>query len=160
MCFKSNKAWQCKTLFSNWISQVCLCHDDDLSRWADSACQQSFEVTTTPTVFILLYHWSLCLGSLSNDDRTDDVWEYAAECVSGEFVTRASLLVWQPSSARRKLKTETLHTHSWLGSWQIPRCGVSTGLFLGVDVGAFDSYLQFGYKKTGRATTLSKSHRC
>lgn len=30
-----SKAWQCITVFSNWISQVCLFHADDFTRWVD-----------------------------------------------------------------------------------------------------------------------------
>ncbi len=111
LSFKLNKAWQCKTLFSNQISQVCLCYADDLNRWVDLSCQQSLKVSTTPAAFIPLDHWNHCVSSSSNGDRTDDTQEYAV-CVSGEFVTHISLLEWQPSEARRKLRIETFtHAH-------------------------------------------------
>lgn len=48
-------------------------------------------------IFIPLDHWNHCLSSSSNDDRTDGVWEYAAEFVSGELVATISLLECQPS---------------------------------------------------------------
>lgn len=89
----------------------CVFHADDLNRWVDSACQQSWKVTTTAASFIPQDHWGHCLSSSSNDDRTDDVWQ---SCSRVPFwLICYPPLEWQPSRARRKFRVETL-AHSLL----------------------------------------------
>lgn len=69
----SAKLWQCQTLFSNYISQVCVCLPDYLSRCVSSAA--NCHKNTKPQHLASLSSGSLQPLSerLSSDDTTGDV---------------------------------------------------------------------------------------
>lgn len=117
-------------------------------------CQQSLNVT--PSVFIPLDHWSHCLRLLIQ-------WRQGQVTYGSMQPTVALLNSLRTSHNWNDSKGGNIaHALTRAGGWQIPRRGMSTGLFLGVDVGAFDWYLQSGYKKKkkNRQGNNWRSHRC